>query len=130
MDIKLDPEPPGVFEAIAQLKDDLDINVELASPDLFVPVPTDWAQRSEAIARHGQVEFLHFDYRSQALAKLARGYERDWADVEAMLERGLVSKQALRRTLQEIEPKLVRYPALDAEVFVTKVNAFLGEEDV
>lgn len=130
VDLKLDPEPPGVFEAIARLKNELSINVELASPDLFVPVPADWAERSEAIGRYGQVEFLHFDYRSQALAKLSRGHERDRADVEAMLKHGLVSKQALRRALQEIEPRLLRYPALDAETFVAKVDAFIGEEGV
>ncbi len=33
VDIKLDPEPAGVFEAIARLKNELQINIELASPD-------------------------------------------------------------------------------------------------
>ena len=31
VDLKPDPEPPGLFEALAVLKDELDINVELAS---------------------------------------------------------------------------------------------------
>ena len=35
VDLKLFPEPPGVFEALAKLKDELSINVELASPDLI-----------------------------------------------------------------------------------------------
>jgi hypothetical protein len=42
VDIKLDPEPEGVFEIIAQLKNRLDLNVELASPDNFIPVTMDW----------------------------------------------------------------------------------------
>ena len=33
VDLKLDPEPPGAFEAIARLKNELDLNVELVSPD-------------------------------------------------------------------------------------------------
>ena len=37
VDIKSDPEPRGLFEAIAELKESLDTNVELASPDLFIP---------------------------------------------------------------------------------------------
>jgi hypothetical protein len=37
LDMKADPEPLGFFEAIAELKDSLDTNVELASPDLFIP---------------------------------------------------------------------------------------------
>ena len=32
VDLKPDPEPPRLFEALAVLKDELDINVELASP--------------------------------------------------------------------------------------------------
>lgn len=35
--LKLDPEPAGVFEAIAGLKQEIDVNVELAAPDDFVP---------------------------------------------------------------------------------------------
>jgi hypothetical protein len=30
--MRMDPEPAGVFEALAALKDELDINIELASP--------------------------------------------------------------------------------------------------
>lgn len=32
IDIRLDPEPPGIFQALAKLKQQLDINIELASP--------------------------------------------------------------------------------------------------
>ena len=42
VDLKLDPEPAGAFEAIAHLKDTLDINVELAAPDQFVPPLPGW----------------------------------------------------------------------------------------
>jgi len=128
VDIKLAPEPAGVFEAISKLKNELDINIELASPDLFVPVPADWEVRSEFIARYGQVDFLHFDYRAQALAKIARGYERDLADVTAMIDRDLVSMEAIQRALDEVSPNLVRYPGLDSEVFRARVGAFLGPD--
>jgi hypothetical protein len=90
----MDPEPPGIFEAIAQLKIKLDLNIELASPDQFLPPLPDWPARSSFIARHGEVEFFHYDFRAQALSKLARGFERDLSDVASMLERGLVSKAA------------------------------------
>ncbi|MGH7651001.1 MAG: hypothetical protein ACREMS_04075 [Gemmatimonadaceae bacterium] len=46
VDIKPDPEPAGLFEAIASLKDELDINVKLASPDQFIPAVPDWRERS------------------------------------------------------------------------------------
>src|SRR5512140_2978268 len=65
VDIKLDPEPAGVFEAIAQLKNELDINIELAAPDQFLPPLPDWRESSRFIARHGRIEFYHYDFRSQ-----------------------------------------------------------------
>ena len=127
VDIKLDPEPAGIFEAIARLKDELDVNIELASPELFVPPVPGWRERSRPIARRGPVEFLHFDLLSQALAKLARGYERDLDDVRAMQRGGLVSPDELRDGLERIEPELLRYPGLDAEAFRCRVERFLDE---
>jgi hypothetical protein len=37
IDIRLDPQPPGIFQAIAKLKQELNINIELASPQDFLP---------------------------------------------------------------------------------------------
>ena len=54
VDIKLDPEPLGVFEAIAALKDKLNLNVELASPADFIPPAEDWRERSRYIDRIGK----------------------------------------------------------------------------
>ena len=50
VDLKADPEPQGMFEAIAQLKDTLDVNVELAAPDQFIPALPGWRERSSFIA--------------------------------------------------------------------------------
>ena len=129
VDLKLDPEPAGIFEAIAALKDELGINVELASPDQFLPPVPGWRERSRFIARHGEVEFLHFDLLSQALAKLARAHDRDLLDVRAMIERGLVSKEEIASGLERIRPELIRYPALDAEAFEQRVRRFVGARD-
>lgn len=126
IDLRLDPEPPGAFEAIARLKDELDVNVELASPDQFVPPVPGWRERSAWIARHGSVDFFHFDPLSQALAKLARGHDRDLGDVTAMLERGLVSTAGLLDAFEQIRGELVRHPGLDAPAFERRVRAFAG----
>lgn len=117
VDLKLDPEPAGVFEAIASLKNELDLNIELASPDQFLPPLPDWRERSIFIVRHSGVEFFHYDFRAQALSKLARGLNRDISDVQAMLSRGLVSRRDLTEALGQTLPGLVRYPAIDAAVF-------------
>lgn len=125
VDLKLDPEPAGAFEAIAALKDEFDLNVELASPDQFVPPVPGWRERSIFVARHGGVDFLHFDPLSQALAKLARAHERDLSDVSAMLEHGLFSAADLAGALDRIEGGLARYPGLDAGAFRERVQRFL-----
>src|SRR5438477_8953745 len=80
VDIKPDPEPPGLFEAIALLKDELDINVELASPDHFIPAVPGWRERRIVIDRRGFVTFYHYDPYGQVLSKLQRRHDRDLAD--------------------------------------------------
>src|SRR5438309_12020011 len=66
IDLKLDPEPQGAFEAIAVLKHRLNLNVELASPDDFIPATPDWRECSRHIASIGGVEFFHYDFSLQA----------------------------------------------------------------
>jgi len=129
VDLKLEPEPPGIFEAIAALKDELDLNVELVSPDQFLPLLPDWSDRSTFLERHGQVEFFHYDFRVQALTKLARGYERDVADVAAMLESGLVTRADLLEALEVMKPDLPRYPGLDQTAFERRVRELAGDDD-
>jgi hypothetical protein len=110
LDLKLDPEPEGAFAAIARIKEELGVNVELASPSDFLPELSGWRERSPLVGRFGPIEVRHYDLRAQALAKLARGFERDVEDVRAMLERRLVGCDALRSALEEMEPRLERFP--------------------
>ena len=127
VDLKLDPEPAGVFEAIAELKDALGINVELAAPDQFIPPLPGWRERSPFIVRHGPVSFHHYDFHSQALAKIERGHGQDLHDVAEMRGRGLIEPAMLRRLFDAIGAELVRYPALDPDSFRVKVERALAE---
>jgi len=129
VDLKLDPEPPGVFEAIAKLKIELDLNIELSAPDQFLPPLPHWRARSRFIARHGKVDFFHYDFRAQALAKIARGHERDLRDVEAMLERGLVEPGELRSAFASIRADLIRYPSVDERVLEASIRSLLEPVD-
>lgn len=124
VDIKPDPEPAGLFEAIAELKDELSLNVELASPDHFIPAIPGWRERSRFIARHGRVEFFHYDPYGQALSKLQRRHERDMVDVESMLQAGMIQPDRLLERFAEIEPQLIRYPAIDPASFRAAVVNF------
>ena len=55
IDIRLDPEPPGIFQAIAKIKQDLNINIELASPQDFLPPLPGWRDRSRFISKQGNI---------------------------------------------------------------------------
>jgi len=127
VDLKLDPEPEGAFEAIAVLKNDLDLNVELASPDDFIPPALDWREHSRHIASMGRVEFFHYDFSLQALAKLERGYAHDLDDVASFLRGGYVTPDELKSRFAQIEPGLIRYPAIDPKQFKKKVEEFLKD---
>ena len=130
VDIKADPEPSGYFESIATLKNELSLNIELACPSDFIPELPNWRERSLLIARHGQIDFYHYDPYSQALSKLERGHSRDLADVDAMLRDELIRKDLLLELFLEIEPMLIRYPSLDPKSFRSIVESFCkGEAD-
>lgn len=122
MDLKALPEPVGFFEALSVLKEREAVNIELASPDDFIPEVPGWRERSLFIARHGSVDFYHYDLYSQALAKIERGHARDLADVESMIASGLVQRGKLRDLFAQIEPGLIRYPAIDAKLFRAAVD--------
>ena len=126
-DLKLDPEPEGVFEAIAVLKEELDMNVELSAPDDFIPSVPGWRERSPFIARYGQVDFFHYDFCAQALAKIERGHATDLDDARAMLRRGLVDTPALARSFELILRDMIRYPAIEPMAFRVKVERFIRE---
>jgi hypothetical protein len=122
VDIKIVPDVDRVFRAIPEIKERLQINVELASPDDFIPVRDDWEDRSPFIAREGSLAFHHFDLYAQALAKIERGHAQDVGDVREMFERRLIEAGRLLDYFSTIEPHLYRYPAIDAKSFRAAVD--------
>lgn len=125
VDIRLDPEPPGIFQAISKLKQELNINIELASPQDFLPPLPGWRNRSVFIGQQGKVSFYHYDFTAQALAKLSRGFDRDIKDVEAMYQQNLFSLSELREGFEAIAPELIRFPALDPEALRSRIEKFI-----
>lgn len=126
VDLKMVPEQDELFRAIPRLKDELSINVELASPADFIPELPGWDRRSRAIRTEGSLTFCHYDFYAQTLAKIERGHATDIEDVEQMIRRGLVEPTRLLDFLIAIEPDLVRYPALDPPSFRRAVEAVVA----
>jgi uncharacterized nucleotidyltransferase DUF6036 len=126
VDIELDPEQDEILRALSAIKDELRINVELASPRDFIPLPAGWQERSPSAGREGLLTFKHFDPYSQALAKLERGHSQDLVDAREMVDRALVEPDRLRAAFEEIEPQLYRFPAIDPRDFRRRVEEFLA----
>src|SRR3989304_8941069 len=66
IDIRIVPETDRLLRGIPLLQEELRINVELASPADFIPVPASWEDRSLFIASEGKIAFYHFDPYAQA----------------------------------------------------------------
>jgi hypothetical protein len=125
-DILIVPERDSLFRALPRLKEELQINVEIASPAHFIPELPGWRERSLFIAREGRLSFYHYDPYAQALAKIERGHAKDLADVEQLIARGLVEPGRLRELYQAIEPRLHRYPAIDPPSFRHRLEGILA----
>ncbi|MFY9551397.1 MAG: hypothetical protein WAU32_09630 [Thermoanaerobaculia bacterium] len=125
VDLKIVPDSGSVLRAIPELKESLGINVELASPDDFIPALPGWEGRSPFIARKGRLSFHHYDLAAQALAKIERGHAQDLQDAEEMVRRGLVPRGDLLGFYAKIEPALYRYPAIDPASFRRAVEEFV-----
>jgi len=128
VDVKIIPEADELLRAMPSLKEDLELNIELASPDDFIPPLPGWQERSTYIGKEGQIEFFHYDFYAQALAKIERGHSTDLLDVRKMIEMGLIEPSRLKDLFTRIEESLYKYPAIDPKSFRTSVEAFL--EDV
>lgn len=113
IDLLIEPERDELLRALPDLKERLSINVELASPLDFLPELPGWRDRSPFVVQEGALTVRHFDPTSQALAKLERGFDQDLADVDAMVQRGLVDPAILAREFALTEPLLYRFPTVD-----------------
>lgn len=127
VDLAMRPDDDALLRAIPETKQALDINIELASPADFIPLPAGWEDRSPFIDRRHHVAFHHFDFYCQALAKIERGHRQDVVDVREMLERKLIEAPRIQRYFDEIEPELFRFPAIDPPTFRRAVAAMLSE---
>jgi Nucleotidyltransferase of unknown function (DUF6036) len=127
VDIKLVPDSDELLREIPRLKAELDLNIELAAPSDFIPLPVGWEERSPLIRKEGKLSFHHFDPVAQALAKAERGHAQDLIDVRQMIGSGLVDPAEARAQFARIESELYRFPAVDPHAFRTAVAELFGD---
>ena len=113
LDIDISYEVADEHEAefsrvIRRLKEDMQINIELASPGDFIPLPAGWKERANFVGRFGQVDVFHFDLYSTALSKIERGREGDYEDILAMLRSEQINMVELESAFANILPRVER----------------------
>ena len=126
VDIALSADSTELLKAIGPIKEQLNVNVELASPADFLPIPAGWEERSPFVKRLGRVSYFHFDLYAQALAKIERGHRQDLEDVRFMLERGIVARANLLDYFERLEGELYRFPAIDPGSFRRAVEVVVS----
>lgn len=126
VDVLFEPDADELLRQIPELKERLQVNVELASPPDFIPELPGWRERSPFVMREGNLDVHHFDPYSQALSKLERAFDQDLEDVREMIQRRLVNPDLALQLYEAIEPDLYRYPAIDPASFRARVERELG----
>ena len=115
VDLKIVPESDELLRSLPRLKEQLHLNIELASPDDFIPELPGWQDRSRFIRQEGKLSFYHYDFYAQALAKLERRHEQDLEDLEKLMSGDLIDPDRLLGLFESIEDQFYRYPDVDVE---------------
>jgi hypothetical protein len=126
VDLKLVPENNDILRKFPSLKEHLELNIELASPDDFIPELPGWQERSRFIRQEGKLTFLHYDFYAQALAKIERAHETDLHDVQSLIKSRLIEPDRLLELFSQIEGLLYKYPALDPRSFRRAVESVVN----
>jgi hypothetical protein len=98
-----DPRALDEFEQlIPSLKNELRLNVEPASPADFLPVPPNVLGRARYVRTYGNLSVYYYDLPTTIISKIARGTERDLADVESLVRSGQVTWPDVEATWAEM----------------------------
>jgi hypothetical protein len=127
VDIHMVPDDDRLLRALPELKENLELNVELACPAHFIPELPGWQERSLFIAQEGKLSVFHYDLYAQALAKIERGHALDVTDVQQMFRRNFVEPERLKQLFEAIVPNLYRYPAIDPSAFRCAVEKTIAD---
>jgi len=91
---------------IQRLIQQMQINVEFASPQDFIPLPSQWEAHAQFVARYGQIDVFYFDFYSIALSKIERGTTRDIEDVKLLVQQQRIELNELDAAYQEVFAQL------------------------
>ena len=106
IDYVADADEPAALDeleqAIRSLKEELNVNVEPASPADFLPIPASALGRSRYVGQFSSVSVYYYHLPSVVIAKAARGLEQDLADIESLLQSAEVGWDQVEETWLEV----------------------------
>lgn len=128
IDADLYSEREEVFRDIQAIKERLELNIEFARPEQFVP-PLDGTHRRHVfIQRVGNIDFYHYDPYAQLLSKIVRGFRKDLLDAHRFVESGMVEPRSFRALVDAIpESAYANYPAISRAAVAAAVRDFFAD---
>jgi hypothetical protein len=128
IDADLHSDREEVFRDIQGIKERLDVNVEFARPEHFVPELSGSGNRHVFLETIGPVSFYHYDPYAQILSKIVRGFRRDVEDARHFVRSDMVDPDRLRALVLEIpDSAYSAYPALSRSAVEEALEEFLAE---
>jgi hypothetical protein len=128
IDVDLFSDQDVIFRDIQKIKERLNINIEFARPEDFVPPLDGSADRHVFIEKLGAITFYHYDPYAQLFSKIVRGFERDLEDARQFVGRGTVDPVRFRTLVKKIpDAAYARYPSLSRKGVEGAVDRFFSE---
>jgi len=128
IDVDLYSDRDDVFRDIQGIKERLNLNIEFARPEDFVPSLQGTPDRHVFIDKIGSIAFYHYDPYAQLLYKVVRGFQRDLDDARQFLRSGLVDAGKFRALVAAIpDSGYAKRPSLSRRGVENAVEDFLSE---
>jgi hypothetical protein len=125
IDVDLYSDKDIVFRHIQEIKERLNINIEFARPEDFVPPLRGTSSRHISIETVGSITFYHYDPYAQVFTKVVRGFQRDLDDARRFVGSGMVDPQKLKALVAAVpDSAYAKYPSLSRDAVEAAVNDF------
>ena len=128
IDVDLHSDQEAVFRSIQEIKERLNINIEFARPEDFVPPLAGAEDRHVFIEKIGAITYYHYDPYAQLLSKVVRGFQRDLDDAREFIASGMVDPAKFRALVAGIpDTAYSRYPSLSRDGVQSATEGFLRD---
>jgi hypothetical protein len=105
------------------VKEALELNVEIADPARFLPMPAGRETRLSYVGRFGSVDFFLDDPYAMALSKLARGNQRDLNDIRLLAAARLIDLATIETKAREIaDPSTSGSAGVDLDKLLARLS--------